>query len=270
MSNREKLHEWIDRYNNKDLTGDELVIFLELMNNDHRIREEVRLDEELNSALKEIEILDLRKKIRKISAGKQVKRTHGKQIILMAATLLILLSVEGLIFYLTHAADNNRNPEIVIKKRPSLEKYGEPGQSQWTLNTGQQVFPVFRDDKTLSSAMESQDTILSYRLLASYQPNKAMENLIGTTSRSGNFRMLKPPGSPAFSRNSTILFSWKTAISEETSLVVENNTGRIVYESVSNFNQSVYLKTNFLEPGLYYYKVMSKDEVFWFGKFMVQ
>ena len=270
MSKREKLHEWIDRYNNRDLTGEELAVFLEMMNHDHRILEEVRLDEELNSALEERDILDLRKKIRKVYAGKQVKRSPGTRIILMAATLLILLSIEGVIIYLTHSAGNHGSPDIVSKKITLQEKYGGFGQSQWNLTSGQKVFPLLRSDKTVSPGIELQDEIISFGLLASYQPNKAMENLIGTTCRSGNFKMLKSPGSYAFSRNSTILFSWKTGINEETSLVVENNTGNTVYESVSNFNQSVYLKTDFLEPGLYYYKVMSKDEVFCFGKFMVQ
>jgi hypothetical protein len=57
---------------------------------------------------------------------------------------------------------------------------------------------------------------------------------------------------------------------EETSLIVENNIGLVVYESDSNYNQTVFLKTSFLDLGLFYYKIMRKDEVIYFGKFTIQ
>ena len=268
MRNKEKLHEWIDRYNNSDLSGEELVIFLEMMNKDHRVREEVWLDNELNYVLKENDILELRKKIREICSGYPAKKTRNTMIMLMAASLLILLSAEYSIFYLTRFPNKIANPEFVHLQNPPLKK--ESDNLKTNLQDSKQVLAIFLKDKPVPLENDSREIKNTFDLLACYQPNKALETLIGTTNRSERFRMMKPEISSVFTRKSTIWFSWKTENPEETSLIVENNFGLIVYESDSNYNQSVFLKTSFLGFGLFYYKIIQKDEVIYFGKFTIQ
>ena len=268
MRNKEKLHEWIDRYNNNELSGEELVIFLEMMNKDYRVREEVLLDKELNSILKDDDILELRKKIRKICSENPAKRNRNTRIMLMAASLFILLSLEYTIFYLTRSPKKTDKSEFVhLQNSPGKR---EPHQPKTSFLDSKQVYTIFKKDKPVSLDNDSREIENTYDLLACYQPNKALENLIGTTHRSSGFRILKPVGSFVYTQKSTIWFSWKTENPVETSLIVENNIGLIVYESDSNFNQSVFLKASFLGPGLFYYKIMRKDEVIYFGKFTVR
>ncbi len=268
MSNREKIHEWIDRFNTNELSGEELIIFLEMMNKDHRVREEVRLDNELNSILKQDDLLELRKKIRKVCSETPGRRNRNIRILLMAASLLILLSLEYTIFYLTRSPKTTDKSEFVHLQNSPWKK--EMDQMKQSFQNTKQVHTIFQKDKPVSLNNEFQVVENTYDLLACYQQNKVLENLIGTTNRSGSIRMLKPEASSVFTRKSTIWFSWKTESPEETSLIVENNNGLVVYESDSNYNQSVFLMASYLDFGLFYYKIMRKDEVIYFGKFTVQ
>lgn len=239
-----------------------------MMKSDRRIREEVLLDKELNTVLKETDILELRKKIRKISSEKAAGWNPGTRILMMAASLLILLSAEFAIYYLTNTQKKIEKPGLANKQELSGNK--GLNNREPALQAAKKFITILQKGVPGVSDNDPLATTTTYDLLASYQPDKALENLIGTTNRSGSFRMLKPAISSVFSRKSTILFSWKTEIPLETSLVVENNTGLVVYESDSNYNQSVYLKASFLNLGLYYYKIMRKDEVIYFGKFTIQ
>ena len=267
MRHKEKLHEWIDRYNNNELSGEELEIFLEIMKKDYRVREEVWLDNELNSILKQDDILELRKKIKKICSEKPDTRNRNTRIILMAASILVLLSVEYTIFYLTHAPKKtNKSDFSHFQISPEKTEFS---QKKKALSHSNHNYAIFQKDKQHSLGNDTLEIENTYDLLACYQPNIAQENLIGATNRSGSIRMLKPAMFSVFSRKSTIWFSWKTENPEETSLIVENNHGNVVYESDTNYNQSVFLKASYLDFGLFYYKIMRKDEVIYFGKFTV-
>jgi hypothetical protein len=265
MRNKEKLHEWIDRYNNSDLSGEELVIFLEMMNRDYRVREEVLLDYELNSVLKETDILDLRKKIQKICSEYPVRKNLNPRIILMAATLVILFSIEYAIFYLTRQTNRANKPEFGYFQNSPWQK--EIDQLKSGFIYSKDVYATLQKD--IPAAFVIGEKGNAFDLFASFQPNTALENLIGTI-RSGNFLMLKPQKVATFTRASILIFSWKTLNPEATSLIVENNRGIVVYESDSNFNPSVSLNAAFLNLGLFYYKIIQNEEVVYFGKFTIE
>ena len=73
MNKNEKIHEWIDRFNDNELTGDELSEFLELLKVDEALKAEVRLDKDLNEFLQDEGELSLRKKIMEVSESKENK-----------------------------------------------------------------------------------------------------------------------------------------------------------------------------------------------------
>ena len=74
MSDREKLPELIDRFNNGKLTGEKLTAFLEMLKTNPRLREEVRLDSDLNEILANMDILELRQKILSIQQNRQKRK----------------------------------------------------------------------------------------------------------------------------------------------------------------------------------------------------
>jgi hypothetical protein len=267
MRNKEKVYEWIDRYNNGTLNGRELEIFLDLMAGSCRIREEVILDKELNAALKEEDILELRKKIRKIYSEGSGLRTVSPKIVLIAATVLILLAFEYIIYY--HV--RGKNSESKAESKQAI--YNDPATRHQPFRNdvvSMDTVSGFPGSGNIKGMDNLQGIAKTYDLVACYQPNRTLETLVGTASRSGEFSMLKPSGSAMFNKTETIWFSWETGITEETTLVIENNKGEIVYESDSNTQQSVMLKASFLGFGLFYFKIMQKDEVIYFGKFTIQ
>ena len=50
---REKINEWIVRYNEGTLDGEELEMFLRMLEHDEELRREVSVDQEINRVLEE-------------------------------------------------------------------------------------------------------------------------------------------------------------------------------------------------------------------------
>jgi hypothetical protein len=265
MRNKEKVHEWIDRFNHNNLTEEELALFTEMVKRDPRLREEVLLDREINSFLAETDFLELRKKICKVCAERPGGKNSNSRIILMAASFLVLFSVGWILQIIMHRGS----------EQPGIKREGLQTTSEHTVPLVREK----RDDIRGSSVLvkkEEQSPIRSdslpeiHDLLACYQPDKMLENLIGTTNRTTGFRLLKPEQSSVYLTGGVILFSWVTDTSEETSVIVQNNRGITRYESESNSKQSVGLNASFFGNGLFYFKIMRKDEIVCFGKFIIR
>ena len=105
MIEKEKLPEWIDRFNKKDLHGNELKEFLELMKQDPELRIEVKLDKELNEALADTDIIELRKKVGKCKIPKESNHMR-LPILFLAASITILIGLAIFIYIWMRQADH--------------------------------------------------------------------------------------------------------------------------------------------------------------------
>ena len=119
MSDREKLPEWIDRFNNGELSGKELTSFLEMVQRDPRLSEEIRLDKELDSILKDEDLLEVRAKIRDISSRNLKRRGSRRKFYLMAASFLILIGAGTLAYFISELKSKL---EIGDEKGPGTEE----------------------------------------------------------------------------------------------------------------------------------------------------
>jgi hypothetical protein len=97
MSDREKLPELIDRFNSGDLKGKELTAFLEMLRANPRLREEVRLDADLNNILADTDTIELRKKVLSLKKHRQNRQSNDLRLFLIAASLLLLIGLEVLL-----------------------------------------------------------------------------------------------------------------------------------------------------------------------------
>ena len=105
MIDKDKLPEFIDRYNNNQLQGKELEEFVELMKQNPELREEVKLDQDLNTILADYEIIELRRKIIKNRIPPETK-SPDLSFFLFAATAAILI---GLAFFAYFWLRNTNN-----------------------------------------------------------------------------------------------------------------------------------------------------------------
>ena len=267
MKNKAKLYEWIDRFNNNELSGEEYYELVHLLNSDLRVREEVLLDRELNSMLKDKELLDLRKKIKKVCNTGGKREIRYNKYLLIAAALLIILSIGYTINYFILTFHHQKHKTTYHKSDFSQRR-----------NENVLLFPVPKQPEvyTLSGYEtpvkneHSRENDFNQDLLASYHPNKTFEYLAGIAYRSTGFSLVSPVNSASFRLEENIVFYWKTGRPAKTSLYINDNRGVLLYESEYNNYPSVQIKAGFLGYGLFYYKIVQEEEVVCFGKFIVQ
>jgi hypothetical protein len=258
MSDREKLPELIDRFNSGELKGDELNAFLEVMKGSPRIREEVRLDKELNEILADKDILELRQKI--LSVGKTHKQKKGPDFhyLLLAASLLFLIGLEILLLLTNRNHIHPAQVSEIQKTKPVTRE--EAGKSAKTLIT--------RGNETSDKKITEKKNDL--RLAANFRTNPSYENMIGATRSGGSFRLELPVTGQIYSENSIITFLWNKGSTEMLELIIMDNTGVSVAKiKVSKENKYSFPVGTF-RTGLYYFKIMQEDELLYFGKFLVK
>jgi hypothetical protein len=259
MSNREKLPELIDRYNNGELSGDELTAFLEMLKASPRLRKEVKLDSDLNKILADSDILELRKVILSVQKNRKKRKGPDLQIILLAASLLLLIGIEVFLFMNYPQHNPSIGNKIISKNQPVLK---QPVQK---IKIENQITTTETENKGTKNITYKKEA----KTADNFRENLSFENIIGATRHAGSFRMVAPAMGAHFSEKATIVFKWTPDKQAKIELKIMDNSGSGVHESGSLDQSDYSLAPGTLKQGLYYYKVMQKDEIIFFGKFIV-
>lgn len=257
MSDREKLPELIDRFNTGNLTGDELTVLLDMMNHNPRIREEVRLDKELNEILADKDVLELRQKILSVQKNRNKGKGRNFHYLLLAASLLFFIGLEVILLLNTRNHAVSPQTALTQKITPVIKK--EP------VTAGQQLIAAESGSTGKKIPDQKKDT----RLASNFMPNPSYENMIGATRSGGSFRLEKPLTGERFSAKSAILFQWNTEPKTLIELKIMDNQGIIVSESGLLYAYRYTIPQGTLRRGIYYFKIMANDEILYFGKFLV-
>ncbi len=257
MSDREKLPEWIDRFNNNELEGEELERFLALLKKNPKIQAEVDLDRDLNQVLKDEELLELRKKIQKVrERGNRTRpgdSDPGLRIWLMAALIVVLVGTVFLIFWLTRAPG-------IIATREQLTR-------QDTLIEREKSLPAVRQKDSTTVKKPVRQNLQLAQNLTPYPP---LESLVGTVTRGSSFRLIKPLNSSIILQSSELEFLWKKDENEKVALTILDNTGKPVMGPILTADDHEKIKASRLKPGLYYFRIVNKDELIYVGKFTIK
>ncbi len=257
MSNREKLPELIDRYNNGELEGEELTYFLELMKVNSRLRKEVALDSELNEILANKDILELRQIILSVQKKHRQKKRPDLQVILLAASFLLLIATAVFLVMINSGHHLSGNSEVIAKYQQELK------QSQNNkVEKEETKMPVTKEINIPGRTIEVNPS-------ASFRTNPSFEKMIGATRHIGYFTMIAPRIDSHFNINEEILFKWTLNEPAKVELMIMDNTGLTIKESES-LNNNYSLPPGTLKKGLFYFKVLQKDEIIFFGKFVVE
>jgi hypothetical protein len=263
MSNREKIPEWIDRFNNGELSNEEVKTLLEMAKNDPRLREEIKLDLELNSILTDEDILDLRKKMLTLSKIRLERKGNNLKFYLMAASLLLLLGIGlFLFFYNVNRSSNAKPGENTLSQKNHPPTKQSPAYQQ--INSSKTSSDTANRGNTISTEQRGTN------LLASYDKNPSLENMIGTTRNAGNFAMVFPLNDYHCSVNADVRFEWLPEGPAEVELRIMNNFAILVHESGTIKKNTYSIPPGKLKQGLYYFKILSGDEILYFGKFTIE
>ncbi len=99
-----------------------------------------------------------------------------------------------------------------------------------------------------------------------YQVNPNLENMIGSRLRSGLFEALTPKNNSVLTI--PIQFSWKKEFLTPHTLKIVNNMNDLLYQFAVKGNSFEF--TGNLQPGLYYWKIESQNELLYVGKFFIK
>lgn len=103
---------------------------------------------------------------------------------------------------------------------------------------------------------------------ANFEPVEALEALAGEMVRAGNLTVSRPKNGANFKGSDQIIFEWNAQETVPLTLVLLNNQEEILLQSTPN--NALYVLNEPLDPGLYYWKLETPDELVYVGKFWVE
>ena len=249
--------DWIDRYNENELDENERAIFCDRMRVNPLLRSEVNIDASLTRFLQDDELMDLMKKVGSASRRKE----HSNRLmnpLLIAASVLALLMIGGMWYLVRTKAITSMtvaNHAIQIGPKQDGRSY-----SRNFVNEFQHA--------GLPIPMPLHQPVRHDLLAASYTPLAEFELLIGSVTRSNQFKLTSPQVEVSIPAGTEVLFTWRYYDEiVPVFIVILNNAGMPVCEIPLENASSYRLKTNSFRQGLYYWKIISDDDLVVMGKF---
>lgn len=248
---RQKINEWIDRFNEGSLKGEDLATFIQMLHDDPELRKEVKIDREINRMLEERELLEFREAV--LKAGK--RSSPGKsRWFLLAAVVIVLLSAGGYFLFRTVPTQ-----DIPAKERLAERPTRAPGE------VAVKEIPA----KTGKEAEKSQEVTPRRKkvlLAESFTPCPSLEHLVGETTRAEGIILLGPLPEITVRRGDTVQFSWRMSGEDSLKILFYDNHGRQIMIAEPGIAHSYSFSTGSYQRGLYYWKFLEDDQLVTAGK----
>lgn len=258
MNSNQPIDEWISRYNDGDLRGEELEQFLQLLASDPAISSDTELDREISGFLQDRDLLEFLRFLEESRYRRS--RGFGLNCLLLAALMLIFVMIGGI--WIFQNTFRNGYP-MVRKEVDSRSKAG-----QISCQNGARYFLR----KPLGfPAIRNWDNAKGQDLLAAnFRPLPFMEGMVGVVTRSDRFRLLSPACSVSRHPNDSIRFQWKKSGDGNLSFELINNQGESVINRHCIPGESFILLTNSFQEGIYYWKVVDDENLAAVGKIILR
>jgi hypothetical protein len=258
MNESEKMSEWIDRYNSGDLQEPELTVFRKMLEVDPVLRVHVSIDRSVNEMLKNDDLLQFIEKVRQIDA--QPEKSRGRRNYwLVAASVLLLLSAGIITLCFDQVGLHIPGISGIINKRPSSAPLC---LSFYLLNQSrihQNITPVAR-----------REILQNNYLAASFKPIAEYELLVGSVTRCENFRMQSPQTRLSIPRGGVVHFKWNAGSAwYPLTLELLDNKGFVILPPLLMQGNSCQLSTEDIEPGIFYWRIMSDDGLLMMGSLIL-
>ena len=257
--------EWITRYNDNDLAGDELHLFLEILEKNPSLKVEVGLDKELNEALADDDIIEFRRKI--IASGNPKIRQSQlpRKLMLVAATLILMLIFELLLNHLCSRTESKGKESSEVSR--ICPKNGSGNDKQ---RNGLKVSQSLKPDGGRLLISSVKVPVNRIKLASNLIPDPQLEGLVGSNVRSFYFKLLSPSGVTHFSMKDTIRLSWEPDLEKPIKLIVTDNHGICVFETEKEMTNRIFFRASQFHSGLFYFKIIGNDDLLYLGKFYIE
>ncbi|MEI6433767.1 MAG: hypothetical protein WCP32_02905 [Bacteroidota bacterium] len=258
MMDIEITSNWIDRYNDNDLSESEKQLFRTDLRRNSMLRKELLVDTRLNRFLEDKDTLELMKKIKKIARKPYINR-RSLILLLVAASILCLITFGSLYFLLR---SDSVKTLLVSEKKIKQEQEKKNGISNAVnrIREGRKIADITPTTRSKIAAIPVNADI--------YQPIVEYELLVGAITRTTMLRVVLPASEVRTKLNLPILFKWT---GEENNapvfIIIINNKGKAVFSSPAiEKNNSYMLEPSKLGIGLFYWKILVNDQIIMVGK----
>ncbi|MCB0562651.1 MAG: hypothetical protein KDD09_27050, partial [Phaeodactylibacter sp.] len=143
------------------------------------------------------------------------------------------------------------------KAEPLPEKPVEEGENR-------KFYPAQeRRAKTANQKPPTKDGLLA----ANFTPSETLDPLVGAVTRSSGLSDIQPPAGAELKIGEAVVFSWQTSVEGPLTLRLLNNREEEIFNRTVESNRLSSPMT--LQPGLYYWKLETVDDLIYIGKFIV-
>ncbi|MEI6899930.1 MAG: hypothetical protein WCL00_08630 [Bacteroidota bacterium] len=267
MDTNRQLAEWIVKYNADELDGKELETFSAKLKTNPELRREMRVERDLTRALKERDVINLRKKMQKARPASDDSRLFAYLNWFIAACITALL-----IMLVHELYEFDRNTKMILEPiHASLRaKQLHPDREV--------IFPnqAEIDQATVDSMVAREargDSSIRMAAIAMYSglfaPLPAYERLVGDIYRGSDFKLIHPEINETFKSTEKILFKWKMNDPYPIKIILNDHNGARI-SITKQIEDNTYLLGPISTPGLYYYKIMDNDDMIYIGRFRIK
>ena len=248
---RQKINEWIDRFNEGSLKGEDLNTFIQMLHDDPELRKEVAIDREINRMLEQRELLEFREAV--LKAGKRPSPGRWRWL-LLAAMVVVLLSAGGYFLFRTLPTR-----DVPAKDQLAERPVKTPGEGTV------KELPA----KPSKQAEKSQDATPHRKkvlLAEAFTPCPSLEHLVGETTRAEGIILLGPLPEITVRRGDTVQFSWRMSGKDSLKILFYDNQEQQILIAVPDAPDSYSFPTGSYHRGLYYWKFLKDDQLVTAGK----
>jgi len=252
-------NHWIGKFTDKELNPEEESRLLAQASHNPLLRNELRLDEDINKLFDDYDRIRLSDAIRS-AIQHEKSRVLLPLYVKIAASVVFLITLTALAGLLVNYS--RQNPEqSFIGHNPLLK------------NEPRELFGFLKR----SGNVEMPATPAKRRELAQnensfnrYSRRPEYEFLIGTVTRDVSVFVISPLPRVRCKADSQLQFSWRW-VSDVVPVSIEiiDNRGSIILNSMQMMDMSYVLNTRHWPRGLYYYKIITEDELVTIGSISI-
>ena len=185
-----------------------------------------------------------------------IRIVFHNRMIRIAASVIILLGLSGLVYFLSvQKSERSMIADETEKNRDNREIIIPPDSLPFTPESSGETEKDQSDDQSID------------RFAENFTPHPLYEQMADNLVRSGNLSMIEPADSVSINSGERITFAWQSGHVEEFELNVLMNTGEILYKIKV---KSPFEFRDFNTPGLYYWKLDTREETVAAGKIYVR
>ncbi|MCX6281870.1 MAG: T9SS type A sorting domain-containing protein [Bacteroidetes bacterium] len=248
---------WIGKFTDKELTAEEENSLIFQASYNPLLRNELRLDNDLNELFSDPEVFLLSETIRKTIIHERNK-VRTPVYLKIAASVIILITLAGLAGFVINYSNHGYRHALLAHEAilKSKDFFGLiPGSD----NRVGALTPVQR--RAIIQYGQKPD---------SYTPRPEFEFLVGTVTRDVSVFVISPMPRVKSRVDSTIYFSWRwLAGPMPLNLEITDNLGHVVLNYMQLTDLGYALNTKHWARGLYYYKITTGDEIITIGSISI-